>query len=143
MRTRPGARVSLRPIVGRCARCGRDFTGYERRELCLSCVAAQGGAAHAPPGPVAGAGSGPSTAMHRAKFEGGFKVVLIISATGIRYHWSPPLLTCSAALRAMLRTPFASWVNRFVRAYASEHGLSVRPVPAEPDLLEPDAEPRA
>jgi hypothetical protein len=39
--------------------------------------------------------------------------------------------------RAMLRTPFASWGNRFVRAYASEHGCGLRVVSAEPDLLEP------
>jgi hypothetical protein len=127
-------KVSLRATTRRCACCGCEFVAYAKKELCLPCASARA------PGAAVRADGGPSTAsvrIHKADFFG-CRCELCISAGGITVRWSPhPNVALDEFERACLRTQFASWVNRWTRMFAAEHGLSVRPVSGEPDLLEP------
>lgn len=75
--------------------------------------------------------------MHRADFFGCLLHMRITSA-GVTCTWSPdPKVKLDPYMQGALRTQFASWRNRFVRQFATERGLSVRPMAEEPDVLEP------
>jgi hypothetical protein len=135
MRTRPGLRILIRPTIRYCARCHLEFVAFAvLDDRCRRCQDFEAGAT---PAPKNGRGAAPVETFHRADFFG-CSVTLHVTLSGVHYRWSPhPNSKLNEDGRERQRAQFSSWCNRFVKIFAAEHGCAVRPVPAEPDLLEP------
>lgn len=135
---RRGPRIEGARPLAFCAHCRRSFNSHVGL-TCPACLA-KTEAAERGRNAIAKHANTAASAERLAIHKGIFfdcRVTLRISSSGVTAHWLPHPSRLPRWVQEDLQTQFASWRNRFVRQFAHEHGLSVRPIAGQPDLLEP------